>query len=90
MSNAYLVTGVPGFIGKRLVQKLLPEGRRIFLLCEPRFQAATEAMVKELGPQRPDQLVVVPGDITENDLALGANPERVKREVSAHYHHAPI
>ena len=34
MSDAYLITGVPGFIGARLIERLLPEGRRIYLLCE--------------------------------------------------------
>jgi nucleoside-diphosphate-sugar epimerase len=89
MSNAYLVTGIPGFIGKRLVQKLLPEGRRIYLLCEPRFRDATEAWVAEVGGEK-GQLVVAPGDITENDLALGPNLERVRHEVSDVYHLAAL
>jgi thioester reductase-like protein len=90
MSNAYLITGVPGFIGKRLVQKLLPEGRRLFLLCEPRFREAAEAWAKDL-PAQKGQVVVVPGDITEDDLALQpADLERVKAEVSDVYHLAAI
>lgn len=93
MSNAYLVTGIPGFIGKRLVRKLLPEGRQVFLLCEPRFAGDTEAWKAELereGAATKDQLVVAPGDITEPDLALGALAGRVRAEVSDVYHLAAV
>ena len=88
MSDAILITGVPGFIGKRLVRKLLPSGRRMYLLCEKRFQLATEAFVKEVGGE--DQLVPVPGDITVDDLALGERLEEVKREVSEVWHLAAV
>lgn len=90
MSNAYLVTGVPGFIGKRLVAKLVPEGRRIFLLCEPRFRETTEAWAAQVPGAGPDQLVTVPGDITQPDLGLGDQTERVRAEVSDVYHLAAI
>lgn len=90
MSNAYLVTGVPGFIGKRLVAKLVPEGRRIFLLCEPRFREATEAWAATVPGAAPGQLVTVPGDITQNDLGLGDQADRVRAEVSDVYHLAAI
>lgn len=90
MSNAYLVTGVPGFIGKRLVQKLVPEGRRIFLLCEPRFREQTEAWARDVPGAEKDQLVAVAGDITQPDLALGDQLERVRAEVSDVYHLAAV
>jgi thioester reductase-like protein len=90
MSNGYLITGVPGFIGKRLVQKLVPEGRQVFLLCEPRFQEATETWARDVAGAQKDQLVTVAGDITQPDLALGSNLERVRREVSDVYHLAAV
>lgn len=90
MSNAYLITGVPGFIGKRLVQALVPEGRQVFLLCEPRFREATEAWAKDVPGAGPDQLVTVAGDITQPDLALGDQADRVRAEVSDVYHLAAI
>lgn len=93
MSDAYLITGVPGFIGARLIERLLPEGRRLFLLCEARFAQATEELAKSFVKRElaaPDQLEVVTGDITCPDLALGANLERVKQEVSDVYHLAAV
>jgi len=92
MGDAYLVTGVPGFIGKRLLQALVPEGRRIYLLCERRFLAETEALAAELAREGAgeDQVVAVAGDITQTDLALGENLERVAADVSDVYHLAAV
>lgn len=89
MSDGYLITGVPGFIGARLVRRLLPEGRRLFLLCERRMREQAEAFVREL--KAGDQVVVAPGDITETDLGL--EPEmrdRIRAEVSDVYHLAAV
>ena len=44
MRDGYLVTGVPGFIGARLVAKLAEEHRPIFLLCEARFEEETKRL----------------------------------------------
>lgn len=90
---ANLITGVPGFIGRRLVEKLAPEGKPMFLLCEPRFAAQGEAFVKELverGVARPKQLAVVQGDITQEDLGLGADLARVRLETTDVYHLAAV
>jgi thioester reductase-like protein len=94
MSGAYLITGVPGFIGKRLVEKLAPDGQPGFLLCEPRFHSQTEQWVRELearGGAKKGQLTAVAGDITQPDLGLtGPTLERVKKEVSDLYHLAAV
>ncbi len=88
MNKALLVTGVPGFIGARLVKKLLPQGRQIFLLCEKRFERATHDFAKQLGGG--DRLVVVTGDITQPNLGLGDAAERVRAEVDEVYHLAAV
>ena len=47
------VTGYPGFIGKRLVRRLVDEGRRrgarLVLLVQPRFAPAAAAELEALG-----------------------------------------
>ncbi len=84
-----LITGIPGFIGSRLVEKLLPQGRPLYLLCERRFQTEAEALAAKLGPK--DQLHVVVGDITQDDLALsGEALARVRAEVDEVYHLAAV
>lgn len=93
MSDAYLITGIPGFIGSRLVERLLPEGRPMFLLCEPRFLAQTRDLAASFvkrGLAAEDQLVAVPGDITQADLGLGENLEQVRAETSDVYHLAAV
>ena len=83
-----LVTGVPGFIGARLVKALLPQGRPVFMLCERRFLADAQALATSLGAG--EQVVVVPGDITQDDLALGDQLARVRAEVDEVYHLAAV
>ncbi|MEZ6186418.1 MAG: SDR family oxidoreductase [Planctomycetota bacterium] len=94
MSDAILVTGVPGFIGTRLVRALAPQGRRIFLLCEGRFLPDTEAAVADMvkrGEAQADQLVPVVGDITADALGLStADQERVRAELGELYHLAAV
>ncbi len=83
-----LITGVPGFIGARLAKALLPQGRPLFLLCEERFRADAEALAQRLDAG--DQVAVVTGDITRDDLALGDALERVRSEVDEVYHLAAV
>ena len=53
-------TGFPGFIGRRLVARLLDEGRkvRIAALVEPRFVEQARAAAAELDP---DRIEIPPG-----------------------------
>jgi nucleoside-diphosphate-sugar epimerase len=88
VSNGYLVTGVPGFIGARLVAKLAEDGRQIFMLCEKRFEAEAQKVAKRLGGG--DQFVVVTGDITQKNLGLGDALDRVRSDVSEVYHLAAV
>jgi thioester reductase-like protein len=88
VSDAYLLTGVPGFIGTRLLRKLLPQGRPIYVLCEERFRPQTEQLVKSL--KAGDQVRVVTGDITQADLGLGEQLDEVRAEVSDVYHLAAV
>ena len=62
-------TGFPGFIGRRLVARLLEEGRkvRIAALVEPRFAEQARAAAAELDP---DRIEILPGDIGDRRLGL--------------------
>jgi nucleoside-diphosphate-sugar epimerase len=76
--GATLVTGYPGFIGKRLVEHLAQEGTgRIFALVQPRLleEAKTAA-----GRVKGTPLEVLAGDVT--DLHLGLSGEEVERVAS--------
>ncbi|MGE0710744.1 MAG: SDR family oxidoreductase [Planctomycetota bacterium] len=88
MGNGILITGVPGFIGRRLTQALLPQGRPLYLLCERRFLEETERTARQLDPAG-EQVFAVGGDITEDHLGL-AEPDRIRAEVDEVYHLAAV
>ena len=77
--GATLVTGYPGFIAKRLVERLAQEGKgRIYTLVQPRFleQAKASAAGVKGAP-----VEVLSGDVT--DLHLGLSGEEVERVASS-------
>src|SRR4051812_30431139 len=84
-----LVTGFPGFIGTRLVRKLLSgdDGLRVAVLVEPKMADRARRAAQDLDPAR---IEVLPGDITARDLGLGADEERLLREVTSVFHLAAI
>lgn len=83
-----LVTGFPGFIGRRLVRALLDEhaGRKVVALVEPRMVDAAREVAA--GHER---IEIVAGDIAERRLGLDdAVWERLAAEVTHVFHLAAI
>src|SRR4051795_11218769 len=79
-----LVTGFPGFIGRRLVRRLVNDGARVIALVEARM--ADKA--REIAPAGVE---VVEGDITERHLGLDdATWERLAGEVTHVFHLAAV
>jgi thioester reductase-like protein len=79
-----LLTGFPGFIGRRLARALLDadESNRVVALVEERMRATAEQVAA--GHER---LEIVTGDITDRRLGLpGADYDRLAGEVT-HVHH---
>jgi thioester reductase-like protein len=85
-----LVTGFPGFIGRRLVAALL-EGRqeaRVCALVEPRMLETARTVAERFDPERIELLA---GDITDRRLGLeGDDYERLRAEVRRVFHLAAI
>lgn len=92
--SAHLITGIPGFIGTRLIRRLLPRRERLFLLCEQRFLSPTRDLIGALeaeGVAERGQLEAVAGDITENDLGLSAEAlARLRGELTDVWHLAAV
>jgi thioester reductase-like protein len=83
-------TGFPGFIGRRLVAKLLEQssGDRVLALVEPRFAEQARAAAAELDG---DRIEILPGDIGDRRLGLDEQTyERVTSEVTSVHHLAAI
>ncbi len=85
-----LLTGFPGFIGRRLAQKLLhaDAGATLVALVEPRMLDAGRQAAAEIDAER---IEVLPGDITDRRLGLSdADYERLAGEVRVVFHLAAI
>ena len=73
MANASFVTGATGFIGKRLVARLLERGEGpVYFLVHPRSVGKLDALYARWGVDR-TKAIAVPGDLTAP--GLGIRPE---------------
>jgi thioester reductase-like protein len=87
----HLVTGFPGFIGRRLVASLLDrrEDVSVVALVEPRMRDAALAAAADLGAA--DRIEVLDGDISERHLGLSDDDYgRLLAEVRVVHHLAAI
>lgn len=88
--STHLITGFPGFIGRRLVEALLgrDDATSIVALVEPRMQQAASDAAAAIDAGR---IEVVAGDIAERHLGLGDDDYgRLLAEVDAVHHLAAI
>jgi thioester reductase-like protein len=85
-----LVTGFPGFIGRRLVRKLVeddPEAR-VIAVVEPRLVEAATEVASGIDAER---IEILAGDIRERGLGLEkADLERIESEATHVFHLAAI
>jgi len=88
------ITGFPGFIANRLLERLALKDCGFILLVQPSLltRAAEEiARISKLTGKNAADFRVVEGDISEPDLALNANDlELVRQQTTRVYHLAAI
>lgn len=85
-----LLTGFPGFIGKRLARALLDreDGAALVALVEPRMLEAAREAAAEIDAER---IELLPGDITEERLGLDDDTyARLVGEVRVVHHLAAV
>jgi nucleoside-diphosphate-sugar epimerase len=87
--GATLVTGYPGFIGKRLVEHLAQEGKgRIYALVQPRLLDEARGLASRVTGT---PVEVLAGDVTDLHLGLsGEEVERVAGSVTRIFHLAAL
>src|SRR3954453_3493496 len=91
MAGLAFFTGFPGFIGKRLVRRLLSEDPelRVAAIVEESMVDRARKAAEGLGGRA--RLDVMQGDIGERDLGLPApDLDRLKQETTVAYHLAAI
>lgn len=84
-ADGILITGFPGFIAGRLVERLLADNDdgRFFLMCEPRFVFAARAKCEAIEKTHPafaGRWHLVEGDVRQDDLALAPGVETLLKE----------
>lgn len=92
MAEVVLVTGYPGFIGRRLVRRLAedPRGReaRLVLLVQPKHAERARAELASLGAREAE---VLEGDVSQMHLGLsGGEYKRLAAELTHLWHLAAV
>ena len=67
------LTGFPGFIATRLLRRMAEEKSRFLLLVQPALLEAARSELEKISRatgRRASDFVVMPGDITEDNLGL--------------------
>jgi len=88
-----LVTGYPGFIGRRLAHRLLEEHRsaQVTLLVQEKFKERAEAELAELPHAQRRRAHLLVGDVAKMDLGLsGPEIEALTKNVSHVFHLAAV
>ena len=94
LDETIFLTGFPGFIAGRLVERLAREGARFLLLVQPAFAGRARAEIARLSEQTgatPERFRVLEGDITREDLGLSAaDLEEARGEATVLFHLAAV
>lgn len=94
LDETIFLTGFPGFIAGRLVERLALDGARFLLLVQPVFaeRARTEiAQLSEKTGVPAERFRVLEGDITREDLGLSASDlEAARSEATVLFHLAAV
>lgn len=94
IDETIFLTGFPGFIAGRLVERLAREGARFLLLVQPAFAARARTDIARLSEQTgapSERFRVLEGDITREDLGLSESDlEEVRGEATVLFHLAAV
>ncbi|MGM9491023.1 SDR family oxidoreductase [Ideonella sp. YS5] len=87
----YFVTGATGFIGKRLVKKLLARrGSTVYFLVRPGSEEKIAGLLEHWGVGK-NRAIAVSGDLTEKKLGVSSdNIKQLKGQIDAVYHLAAV
>ncbi|GGX52392.1 SDR family oxidoreductase [Saccharospirillum salsuginis] len=86
----YFVTGATGFIGKRLVQRLVERGGTVFVLVRARSRPKYEQLLEFCGASS-ETIIPITGDLAESGLGVSeADRRRLTGTIDHCFHLAAI
>ena len=87
----YFVTGATGFIGKRLVKKLLARrGSTVYFLIRPGSEGKVSGLLEDWGVPK-TRAIAVSGDLTAKKLGVASDViKQLKGKIDAVYHLAAV
>jgi len=93
-SETLFITGFPGFIADRLLERLARKDCRFILLVQPSFVTRAKdeiARIAQLSGKSVDDFEIVLGDISQPGLAIApADAERVREQTTRVFHLAAV
>lgn len=94
VKETIFLTGFPGFIAERLVERLATGENRFFLLVQKNFYDKAAQNILKISQKTnlpPENFVLIEGDITEANLGIAAeNLEKIKSRTTSFYHLAAV
>lgn len=87
----YFVTGATGFIGKRLVKKLLARrGSTVYFLVRPGSEGKVSGLLEDWGVSK-TRAIPISGDLTAKKLGVAADViKQLKGQIDSVYHLAAV
>lgn len=93
-NKTYFLTGFPGFIAGKLVERLAKEDADFFLLVQPAFKEKAEKQINGIITEyniSADRFQIIEGDITQPNLGMSPTDyELAKTETTSIFHLAAI
>lgn len=89
-ARTIFLTGFPGFIAERLVERLAAEDRQIFLLVQPQFVERSIKSIEDISARTNaplENFALIEGDITQPNLGMSAEDARSVRESTTDVFH---
>src|ERR1700755_3606158 len=93
-TETIFLTGFPGFIAERLVERLASADTQFLLLVQPQFLQKAMADIEQVASRTgvpEENFVLVEGDITRPELGMSTeDADYVRREASSVFHLAAV
>lgn len=94
VKETVFLTGFPGFIAERLVQRLATADTKFYLLVQKDFHEKARQDIAGISGKTnlpPENFVLIEGDITRKNLGISAeNAERIRNDATCVYHLAAV